>query len=108
MAADFERGRTSGTRLGYAARKRIGRERLIETMNAMLVRAGFALLIFGSVTTPVNAQSTTKGSGHDYPTKPIRMLVGFPVGGGADVAARVLGPRMSEGLGQPIIVDNRP
>lgn len=43
-----------------------------------------------------------------YPTKPIRMLVGFPVGGGADVAARTLGPRMSELLGQQIIVDNRP
>src|SRR5687767_15477813 len=43
-----------------------------------------------------------------YPTKPIRMLVGFPVGGGADVAARVMGPRLSESLGQPIIVDNRP
>ena len=36
------------------------------------------------------------------------MLVGFPVGGGADVAARTLGPRMSELLGQQIIVDNRP
>ena len=36
------------------------------------------------------------------------MLVGFPVGGGADVAARVLGPRLSEALGQQIIVDNRP
>jgi len=43
-----------------------------------------------------------------YPTKPIRMLVGFPVGGGADVAARALAPRMSESLGQQIIVDNRP
>ena len=43
-----------------------------------------------------------------YPTKPIRMLVGFPVGGGADVAARVLGPPMSESLGQQIVVDNRP
>ena len=43
-----------------------------------------------------------------YPTKPIRMLVGFPVGGGADVAARAIGPRMGEFLGQQIIVDNRP
>ncbi len=43
-----------------------------------------------------------------YPGKPIRMLVGFPVGGGADVAARTIGPRMSELLGQQIIVDNRP
>ena len=43
-----------------------------------------------------------------YPTKPIRMLVGFPVGGGADVAARVLGPSLSDSLGQQIVVDNRP
>ncbi len=43
-----------------------------------------------------------------YPTKPIRMLVGFPVGGGADLAARLLAPRLSEALGQQIVVDNRP
>src|SRR5262249_8353791 len=52
--------------------------------------------------TAANAQTTA------YPTKPIRMLVGFPVGGGADVAARVMAPRMSEALGQQVIVDNRP
>jgi tripartite-type tricarboxylate transporter receptor subunit TctC len=52
--------------------------------------------------------ATVSALGQVYPTKPIRMLVGFPVGGGADVVARVLGPRMSEGLGQQIIVDNRP
>src|SRR4051812_43053799 len=78
-------------------------------MNAMLVfRAGFVLLICGSAAAPTTAQSTSKSAGHEYPTKPIRMLVGFPVGGGADVAARVIGPRMSEALGQQIIVDNRP
>jgi tripartite-type tricarboxylate transporter receptor subunit TctC len=43
-----------------------------------------------------------------YPSKPIRMLVGFPTGGGADVAARVIAPRLSESLGQQIIIDNRP
>jgi tripartite-type tricarboxylate transporter receptor subunit TctC len=52
--------------------------------------------------------ATVSVLGQSYPTKPIRMLVGFPVGGGADVAARILGPRMSESLGQQIIVDNRP
>jgi tripartite-type tricarboxylate transporter receptor subunit TctC len=55
-----------------------------------------------------SGQALSKGSGQAYPTKPIRLLVGFPVGGGADVAARALGPRMSEYLGQQIIVDNRP
>jgi tripartite-type tricarboxylate transporter receptor subunit TctC len=44
----------------------------------------------------------------DYPSKPIRMVVGFPPGGGTDVVARILVPRMSELLGQPIVIDNRP
>ena len=43
-----------------------------------------------------------------YPTKPIRMLVGFPTGGGADIMARLFAPGMGEGLGQTIVVDNRP
>ena len=60
-----------------------------------------APLMLATVGTLASAQSI-------YPTKPIRLLVGFPVGGGADVAARALGPRMSESLGQQIIVDNRP
>ena len=59
-----------------------------------------AFAVLGAFAAPASAQT--------YPTKPIRMLVGFPVGGGADVAARVLAPRMSEALGQQIIVDNRP
>ncbi len=64
-------------------------------------RVAVALLVLASIAVPASAQTA-------YPTKPIRLLVGFPVGGGADVAARVLGPRMSESLGQQIIVDNRP
>jgi len=44
----------------------------------------------------------------DYPNRPIRMVVGFPPGGGTDVVARILMPPMSELLGQPIVIDNRP
>ena len=43
-----------------------------------------------------------------YPNKPIRMVVGFPPGGGTDVVARILAPRMSELLGQPIVIENLP
>ena len=43
-----------------------------------------------------------------YPDRPIRMVVGFPPGGGTDVVARILAPRMSELLGQPIVIENRP
>jgi tripartite-type tricarboxylate transporter receptor subunit TctC len=78
-------------------------------MNARLVaRAAWTVVIAGAVAAPPCAQSAQRAVEHDYPTKPIRLLVGFPVGGGADVAARVIAPRMSERLGQQIVVDNRP
>jgi len=43
-----------------------------------------------------------------YPDKPVRILVGFPPGTTGDVVARLLAPRMSEGLAQQVIVENRP
>jgi tripartite-type tricarboxylate transporter receptor subunit TctC len=42
-----------------------------------------------------------------YPAKPIRVIVGFTAGGGTDVVARLLGQKISESFGQPVIVENR-
>lgn len=42
-----------------------------------------------------------------YPDKPIRVIVPFSPGGGSDVIARLLGPKLSESLGKPVIIDNR-
>ncbi|MBT2322057.1 tripartite tricarboxylate transporter substrate binding protein [Variovorax paradoxus] len=43
-----------------------------------------------------------------YPNKPIKMVVPFAAGGGTDVLARVIGEKLSAGLGQPVVIDNKP
>jgi len=44
----------------------------------------------------------------EYPSKPIRIIVPFPPGGGADVLMRPLSKKLTELLGQPIVLDNKP
>src|SRR5262245_25651723 len=43
-----------------------------------------------------------------YPSRPARIIVGFPAGGGSDIIARLLGQWMTERLGQSFIIENRP
>jgi tripartite-type tricarboxylate transporter receptor subunit TctC len=61
---------------------------------------GLALLL-GFAADPTFSQTG------DFPNRPIRMLVGFGAGGSTDVAARIMAQKMSEILGQPILVENR-
>ena len=62
---------------------------------SIVVAAG---LVFAIVTLPASAQ----------PAKPVRFLVGAPAGGSNDIFARAISQRLSEALGQTVIVDNRP
>src|SRR5437764_663132 len=43
-----------------------------------------------------------------YPSRPVRMVTGFPAGGANDILARMIGQWLSERLGQPFIIENRP
>src|SRR5687768_17364699 len=50
---------------------------------------------------------TALAAGPAYPTKPIRMIVAVPPGGPADTLARLVAPRLTESLGQSVVIDNR-
>ena len=60
-----------------------------------------ALLLLAAAVAPASAQS-------DYPSRPIRLVVGFAAGGGNDIFARLVADKASQTLGQTVIVENKP
>jgi len=67
-------------------------------------RRSFLRLATGGVV----AASASRAWAQDYPSRPVRMLVGFPPGGPTDIAARIIAQWLLERLGQPFVVENRP
>jgi len=57
--------------------------------------------------TLLTAVSALPVFGQSYPARPIRFVLGFAPGGASDTMARAIGTRLSEGLGQPVVIDNR-
>ena len=72
----------------------------------MLRRTAVALAL-GAISSSVLAQAT-RVAGAPWPTKALKILVGFPAGSSPDLVARTLAEPMSRALGQPVIVENRP
>jgi tripartite-type tricarboxylate transporter receptor subunit TctC len=69
----------------------------------MIARA-FPILLAAGVLLP---SGLALAQADRYPSRPIRMLVMYPPGGGVDLAARIVGQKLNEALGQPVIIDNR-
>ena len=68
-------------------------------------RRAFLLLLAGAAALPAVSQVAWAQA---YPTRPIRIVVGFAAGGTHDMIARLVGQRLSEALGQPFVIENRP
>lgn len=69
-----------------------------------ITRRATLLLPLAATSLPALAQ----GSGQAWPTRPIRIVVPFGTGGGTDITTRVLAPKLSEILGQTVVIENRP
>lgn len=70
-----------------------------------LSRRGLLGLLFSALVGVCTPQALAQAS---YPNKPIRFIVPYPAGGGTDIVARLLAQKMTQSMGQPVLVENKP
>src|SRR5829696_2384218 len=73
-----------------------GRERTMKRSCTLLTALALAAMIAGAATA------------QQYPTKPVKILVSIPPGGAPDIAARLIAHKLTDTLGQPVVVENKP
>lgn len=74
---------------------------MMNARNALLGFASALVAVQYGLPAPAHAQT-------DYPARPIRILIPFPAGGAADTIGRTIGEQLSNAVGQPVVIDNRP
>src|SRR5882762_2576102 len=86
------------------ARRRSMRQRLLSITLALLLIVGCA----GAHADTIRNATNMAAAAHAWPTKPVRISEPFGAGGGPDLLARALSPKLSELWGQPVTVENHP
>ena len=70
-----------------------------------LPRREFLQMAASAAALPVMARNARAQS---YPTRPVRLILGFPAGGSTDLVARIMGAWLTERLGQSVVIENKP
>ncbi len=83
---------------GKVVQRRNRINRSVKAWQALMIMGAF--LLIGPMVAPLGAQS--------YPNKPIRLILPMAAGGPTDILGRIIGQRMAERLGQPVVIENRP
>src|SRR3546814_19990696 len=74
-----------------------------------VTRRTVSSLIIGAATLALGTAFVTDSQAQsNFPSQTIRIVTGFPAGGGSDLLSRLLAPKLQESLGQPVVVENRP
>src|SRR5262249_49853531 len=85
---------------GHSVQRRIAREAAMKRP-----RRDFLRLAAAAAAVPAAA---VRASAQSYPTRPVRLILGFPAGGSTDLVARIMAAWLTERLGQSVVVENKP
>src|SRR5262245_1700605 len=96
----FGSGRSRPLSRGHSVHRRIARETAMRLPRRDFLRLAAAASAVPAAAVPATAQG--------YPTRPVRLILGFPAGGSTDLVARIMAAWLTDRLGQSVFVENKP